>query len=45
MLNSSGLLTEACWAAAGAYGTDRWLLAPVVLPEQHFAGLTGMYRF
>ncbi|WP_323922951.1 hypothetical protein [Aeromonas caviae] len=36
---------NALGAPAGAYGTDRWLLAPVVLPEQHFAGLTGMYRF
>lgn len=36
---------NALGAAVGAYGTDRWLLAPVVLPEQHYAGLMGLYRF
>lgn len=32
-------------AAVGAYGTDRWLLAPVVLPEAHYVGLMSRYRF
>ena len=31
--------------ALGAYGTDRWLLAPVLLPERHYAGLMSRYRF
>lgn len=36
---------NALGAALGAYGTDRWLLAPVLLPERHYAGLMSRYRF
>lgn len=32
-------------AAIGSYVTDRWLLAPVVRPEQHYAGLRLIYAF
>jgi len=36
---------NALGAALGAFATDRWILAPVVLPEQHYAGLMTGYRF
>ena len=32
-------------AAIGSYSTDHWLLAPVILPEQHYAGVRMAYRF
>ena len=36
---------NALGAALGAFATDRWILAPLVLPEQHYAGLMTGYRF
>ncbi|MEG0007205.1 hypothetical protein ACW5XF_03730 [Aeromonas lusitana] len=36
---------NALGAAVGAYSTDRWWLAPVVLPEAHYVGLVSNYRF
>ena len=36
---------NALGAALGAFATDRWILAPLVLPEQHYAGLMAGYRF
>lgn len=32
-------------AAIGSYATDHWFLAPVILPEQHYAGVRMAYRF
>ena len=32
-------------AAIGSYATDHWLLAPVIRPEQHYAGVRLTYRF
>ncbi|NEX80689.1 hypothetical protein [Aeromonas rivipollensis] len=36
---------NALGAVIGAFATERWILAPVVLPEQHYAGLMTGYRF
>ncbi|QSX31171.1 hypothetical protein JYB88_05895 [Shewanella cyperi] len=32
-------------AAVGAYGGERWLLTPVIKPEERFAGVTLNYLF
>ncbi|USV58773.1 hypothetical protein [Aeromonas encheleia] len=37
--------SNALGAAIGAFVTDRWILAPVLLPEEHYAGLMTSYRF
>ncbi|HEH9403951.1 TPA: hypothetical protein SIA26_001413 [Aeromonas bestiarum] len=36
---------NALGAVIGAFATERWILAPVVLPEQRYAGLMTRYRF
>lgn len=36
---------NALGAAVGAYATERWWLAPVVMPESHYVGLVSNYRF
>ncbi len=36
---------NALGAVIGAFATEHWILAPVVLPEQHYAGLMTRYRF